>query len=155
MENCLLVATNSVNFTSAERDQIINDAVNKYLQKMRKLPSSTQQKKRRRLLSDSDDSNEEDLSYLKEPPKLLSLVQFTLLIYHQMKTKIKYWMQMTVTTVMLKITTLKKTKLSKMKMLTTKKWTKTMKEKTNKNMMRWMLLCRHMFILSSWHLVIL
>ena len=116
-----MVATNSVNFTSAERDQIINDAVNKYLQKMRKLPSSTQQKKRRRLLSDSDDSNEEDLSYLKEPPKLLSLVQFTLLIYHQMKTNIKYWMQMTVTTVMLKITTLKKTKLSKMKMLTTKK----------------------------------
>ena len=66
MENCLLVATNSVNFTSAERDQIINDAVNKYLQKMRKLPSSTQQKKRRRLLSDSDDSDEEVLSYLKE-----------------------------------------------------------------------------------------
>ena len=27
MENCLLVATNSVNFTSAGRDQIINDAV--------------------------------------------------------------------------------------------------------------------------------
>ena len=66
MENCLLVATNSVNFTSAERDQIINDTVNKYLQKVRKLPSSTQQKKRRRLLSDSDDSDEEVLSYLKE-----------------------------------------------------------------------------------------
>ena len=161
MENCLLVATNSVNFTSAGRDQIINDAVNKYLQQMRKLLSSTQQKKRQRLLSDSDDSHEEDLSYLKEPPRLLLLVHFTLLIYHQMKTKIKYWMQMRVTTVMLKMTTLKKTKLSKMKKLTTKKWTKvkillkTMKEKTNKNMMRWMLLCRHMFILSSWHLVIL
>ena len=121
MENCLLVATNSVNFTSAGPDQIINDAVNKYLQQTRKLPSSTQQKKRRRLLSDSNDSDEEDLSYLKEPPKLLLLVQFTLLIYHQMKTKIKYWMQMRMTTVMLKITMLKKTKLPKMKMLTTKK----------------------------------
>ena len=33
MENCLLVAVNSLNFTSAERDQIINNAVNKYLQK--------------------------------------------------------------------------------------------------------------------------
>ena len=116
-----MVATNSVNFTSAGRDQIINDAVNKYLQQMRKLLSSTQQKKRQRLLSDSDDSHEEDLSYLKELPRLLLLVHFTLLIYHQMKTKIKYWMQMRVTTVMLKMTTLKKTKLSKMKKLTTKK----------------------------------
>ena len=66
MENCLLVVANSFNFTSAERDQIINDAVNKYLQKKRKLPSSTQQKKRHRLLSDRDDSDEEDLSNLKE-----------------------------------------------------------------------------------------
>ena len=66
MENCLLVATNSVNFTSAERDQIINHAVNKYLQKKSKLPSSTHQKKRRHLLSDSDDSDKEDLSNLKE-----------------------------------------------------------------------------------------
>ena len=33
MENCLLVAANSVNFTSDEQDQIINDAVKKYLQK--------------------------------------------------------------------------------------------------------------------------
>ena len=33
MENCLLVAANSVNFTSPERDQIINDTVNKYLQR--------------------------------------------------------------------------------------------------------------------------
>ena len=33
MENYLLVAANSVNFTSAERDQIINDTVKKYLQK--------------------------------------------------------------------------------------------------------------------------
>ena len=56
MENCLLVAANSVNFTSAERDQIINDAVNKYLRKKCKLPSSTQQKKRHCLLSDSDDN---------------------------------------------------------------------------------------------------
>ena len=66
IENCLLVAANSVNFTSAECNQIINDAVNKYLQKKRKLPSSTQQKKRRCLLPDSDDSDEEDLSNLKE-----------------------------------------------------------------------------------------
>ena len=66
MENCLLVAVNSLNFTSAERDQIINNAGNKYLQKKHKLPLSTQQKKRRRLLSDSNDSDEEDLSYLKE-----------------------------------------------------------------------------------------
>ena len=48
-------------------------------------------------------------------------------------------MQMSVTTVMLKITMLKKTELSKMKMLM-KKWAnvkmllKTIKEKTNKNM---------------------
>ena len=61
-----MVAVNSVNFTSAERDQIINNAGNKYLQKKHKLPLSTQQKKRRRLLSDSNDSDEEDLSYLKE-----------------------------------------------------------------------------------------
>ena len=65
MENCLLVAVNSLNFTSAERDQIIN-AGNKYLQKKHKLPLSTQQKKRRGLLSDSNDSDEENLSYLKE-----------------------------------------------------------------------------------------
>ena len=61
-----MVATNSVNFTSAERDQIINHAVNKYLQKKSKLPSSTHQKKRCHLLSDSDDSDKEDLSNLKE-----------------------------------------------------------------------------------------
>ena len=67
---------------------------------------------------------------------------------------------MSVTTVMLKITMLKKTELSKMKMLM-KKWAnvkmllKTIKEKTNKNMTWWMLLCRHRFILSSWHLAIL
>ena len=66
MENCLLVAANSVNFTSAERDQIINDAVNKYLQKKHILPLSSQQKKRCCLLSDSNDSDEEDLSNLKE-----------------------------------------------------------------------------------------
>ena len=59
-------ATNSVNFTSAERDQIINHAVNKYLQKKSKLPSSTHQKKRCYLLSDSNDSDKEDLSNLKE-----------------------------------------------------------------------------------------
>ena len=65
MENCLLVAANTVNFTSAERDQIINDA-NKYLQKKCKLTLSSQQKKRCCLLSNSNDSDEEDLSNLKE-----------------------------------------------------------------------------------------
>ena len=94
MENCLLVAANPVNFTSAERDQIINDAVNKYLQKKRKLPSSTQQKKRHHLLSDSDDSDEEDLSNLKEAANDAVAGAVTLLIHHRMKTKIKYWMQM-------------------------------------------------------------
>ena len=66
MENCLLVAVNSVNFTSAECDQITDHAGNKYLQKKHKLSSSTQQKKRCCLLSDSDDSDEEDLSNPKE-----------------------------------------------------------------------------------------
>ena len=92
MENCLLVGANSVNFTSAERDQIINDAVNKYLQKKCKLPSSTKQKKRHHLLSDSDNSDEEDLSNLKEAANAAVAGVVILLIHHRMKTKIKYWM---------------------------------------------------------------
>ena len=92
MENCLLVGANSVNFTSAECDQIINDAVNKYLQKKCKLPSSTKQKKRHHLLSDSDNSDEEDLSNLKEAANAAVAGVVILLIYHRMKTKIKYWM---------------------------------------------------------------
>ena len=40
MENCLLIAANSVNFTSTERDEIIANAVDKYLQKKHKRPET-------------------------------------------------------------------------------------------------------------------
>ena len=73
-----MVAVISVNFTSTECDQIIDDAVNKYLQKKCMVPSSTQQKKRHYLLSDSNDSDEEDL-------KLVSAIFITQLLWTKLK----------------------------------------------------------------------
>ena len=74
MENCLLIAANSVNFASTERDEIITNAVGKYLQKRRKLPESgePQRKRCRLMLSESSDDDSTDLNAVKDAADLVA-----------------------------------------------------------------------------------